>query len=33
MTPDPYIQLAHHLNALGMGYPLKDDLVDILMTS
>jgi Fe-S-cluster-containing hydrogenase component 2 len=30
MTPDPYTQLAHHLHALGMGYPLKDDLVDIL---
>jgi hypothetical protein len=30
MTPEPYIQLAHHLHALGMGYPLKDDLVDIL---
>jgi hypothetical protein len=30
MTPDPYTQLARHLHALGMGYPLKDDLVDIL---
>jgi hypothetical protein len=30
VTPDPYTQLAHHLHALGMGYPLKDDLVDIL---
>ena len=30
MTPDPYTQLAHHLHALGMGYPLKDDVVDIL---
>ncbi len=30
MTPDPYAQLARHLHALGMGYPLKDDLVDIL---
>jgi Fe-S-cluster-containing hydrogenase component 2 len=27
---DPYIGLAHHLSALGMGYPLKDDLLDIL---
>jgi Fe-S-cluster-containing hydrogenase component 2 len=30
MTFDPYTQLAHHLHALGMAYPLKDDLVDIL---
>jgi len=30
MTFDPYSRLAHHLHALGMGYPLKDDLVDIL---
>ena len=30
MTPDPYTQLAHHLHALCIGYPLKDDLVDIL---
>ncbi|MDH4138143.1 MAG: hypothetical protein OEW09_15700, partial [Anaerolineae bacterium] len=30
MIFDPYTQLAHHLHALGMGYPLKDDLVAIL---
>jgi hypothetical protein len=30
LTPDPYTQLAHHLHALGMGYPLKGELVDIL---
>ncbi|UCC62983.1 MAG: hypothetical protein JSV36_19940, partial [Anaerolineae bacterium] len=30
MTFDPYTQLAHHLHALGMGYPLKEELVDIL---
>jgi NAD-dependent dihydropyrimidine dehydrogenase PreA subunit len=30
MTPDSYTQLAHHLHAMGMGYPLKDDLADIL---
>ena len=30
MTSGPYTQLARHLHALGMGYPLKDDLVDIL---
>jgi hypothetical protein len=29
MISDPYTQLAHNLHALGMGYPLKDDLVDI----
>ena len=27
---DPYTQLARHLHALGLGYPLKDDLVGIL---
>jgi Fe-S-cluster-containing hydrogenase component 2 len=30
MISDLYTQLAYHLHALGMGYPLKDDLVDIL---
>jgi electron transport complex protein RnfB len=30
MAFDPYTQLAYHLHALGMGYPLKDDLLDIL---
>jgi Fe-S-cluster-containing hydrogenase component 2 len=27
---DPYTRLARHLSALGMGYPDKDELVDIL---
>lgn len=31
--PDPYTQLAHHLHALGMGCPLKDDLLDILRSN
>ena len=30
MSSDPYTRLAQHLSALGMGYPVKDDLVDIL---
>ncbi|MFQ6014138.1 MAG: 4Fe-4S dicluster-binding protein [Anaerolineae bacterium] len=30
MTFDPYNELAHHLHALGMGYPLKDELLGIL---
>ena len=30
---DPYTQLTHHLHALGMGYPLKDDLLDILRSN
>ena len=30
MTTDLYTQLAGHLHALGMGYPLKDDLLGIL---
>ena len=33
MTPDPYTQLAHHLHALGMGYPLKDELLEILQAN
>ena len=32
MIPDPYTQLAHHLHALGIGYPLKDDLMDLVFT-
>jgi Fe-S-cluster-containing hydrogenase component 2 len=30
MTPDPYTRLAHHLHALGMGYPKKEELEEIL---
>ena len=30
MTPDPYTRLARHLHALGMGYPKKADLEEIL---
>ena len=30
MPSDPYSKLAHHLHALGMGYPLREELVGIL---
>ena len=30
MPSDPYSRLAHHLHALGMGYPLREELVGIL---
>lgn len=33
MTSDPYSQLAHHLHTLCIGYPLRDELVDILRAS
>ncbi|MBU2498676.1 MAG: hypothetical protein KKE57_07245, partial [Proteobacteria bacterium] len=29
-TEDVYRRLGEHLSALGMGYPMRDDLVDIL---
>jgi len=30
MDNDIYKKLAKHLNALGMGYPEKEDLIEIL---
>ena len=30
MPSDPHTKLAHHLHALGMGYPLREELVGIL---
>lgn len=30
VVEDIYEKLAHHLSALGMGYPVNDDLIDIL---
>lgn len=33
MSLDPYSKLAHHLHALGMGYPLRDELLGILQSN
>src|SRR5512139_269672 len=30
MTDDVYIKLARHLSSLGMGYPEKEELLEIL---